>query len=76
MGKERHGQVRMYVVGISPSDLWRNSPGRNAYQNTTRDDMQAEIMELRSQVQNLKSLLERAPSKLSNSSRQVNSLQS
>ena len=25
MGKERHGRVCMYGLGVSPSDLWRHT---------------------------------------------------
>ena len=39
MGKKRHGRVRMYGFGVSPSDLWKATPDQIAYQNTRRDDM-------------------------------------
>ena len=34
MGKEKHGRVRMYGLGVSPSNLWRDTSSHKANQDT------------------------------------------
>ncbi|XP_028074565.1 uncharacterized protein LOC114276929 [Camellia sinensis] len=67
MGKEKHGRVRMYGLGVSPSNLWRDTSGHEANQDTTMDVMEAENSELRSKV----SHVQHAPNNWTNTSNQV-----
>ncbi|CAL5357131.1 unnamed protein product [Camellia sinensis] len=67
MGKEKHGQVRMYGLGVSTSNLWKDTSGHEANQDTTMDAMEAENSELRSKV----SHVQHAPNNLTNTSNQV-----
>ncbi|KAF5952306.1 hypothetical protein HYC85_010250 [Camellia sinensis] len=67
MGKEKHGRVRMYGLGVSPSNLWRDTSCHKANQDTTMDVMEAENSELRSKV----SHVQHAPNNLTNTSNQV-----
>ena len=48
MGKEKH--VRMYGLGVSTSNLWKDTSGHKANQDITMDAMEAENSELRSKV--------------------------
>ncbi|GMP70517.1 hypothetical protein CsSME_00029332 [Camellia sinensis var. sinensis] len=67
MGKEKHGRVRMYGLGVSPSNLWRDTSGHKANQDTTMDVMEGENSELRSKV----SHVQHAPNNLTNTSNQA-----
>ncbi|CAL5424324.1 unnamed protein product [Camellia sinensis] len=67
MGKEKHGRVRMYGLGVSPSNLWRDTSGHKANHDTTMDVMDAENSELRSKV----SHVQHAPNNLTNTSNQA-----
>ncbi|XP_028056512.1 uncharacterized protein LOC114260564 [Camellia sinensis] len=68
MGKEKHGRVRMYGLGVSPSNLWRDTSSHKANQDTTIDAMEAKNSELRSKV----SHVHQAPNNLTNTSNQLN----
>ncbi|KAF5931392.1 hypothetical protein HYC85_032265 [Camellia sinensis] len=67
MGKEKYGQVRMYRLGVSPSNLWRDTSGHKANQDITMNVMEVENSELRSKV----SHVQHAPNNLANTSNQV-----
>ncbi|CAL5349040.1 unnamed protein product [Camellia sinensis] len=67
MGKEKHGRVRMYGLGVSPSNLWRDTSGHKANQDITMDAMEAENSELRSKV----SHVQHVSNNLTNTSNQV-----
>ncbi|XP_028090663.1 uncharacterized protein LOC114290854 [Camellia sinensis] len=67
MGKEKHGRVRMYGLGVSPSNLWRDTSGHKANQDTTMDVMEAENSELKSKV----SHVQHAPNNLTSTSNQA-----
>ncbi|XP_028113515.1 uncharacterized protein LOC114311587 [Camellia sinensis] len=67
MGKEKHGRVCMYGLGVSPSNLWRDTSGHKANHDTTMDVMEAENSELRSKV----SHVQHASNNLTNTSNQA-----
>ncbi|XP_028110842.1 uncharacterized protein LOC114309326 [Camellia sinensis] len=67
MGKEKHGRVCMYGLGVSSSNLWRDTSSHKANQDTTMDVMEGENSELRSKV----SHVQHAPNNLTNTSNQV-----
>ncbi|XP_028114155.1 uncharacterized protein LOC114312138 [Camellia sinensis] len=67
MGKEKHGRVRMYGLGVSPSNLWRDTSSHKANHDTTMDVMDAENSEPRSKVPNV----QHAPNNLTNTSNQA-----
>ncbi|XP_028070220.1 uncharacterized protein LOC114272702 [Camellia sinensis] len=67
MGKEKHGRVCMYGLGVSPSNLWRDTSSHKTNQDTTMDAMEVENSELRSKVFHVK----HAPNNLTRTSHQV-----
>ncbi|XP_060962064.1 uncharacterized protein LOC133032210 [Cannabis sativa] len=51
MGKEKYGSVRMYGFGVCPSDVWENKSTKKGNQKKYIQTLEAELKELRSQVQ-------------------------
>ncbi|KAF4377420.1 hypothetical protein G4B88_026373 [Cannabis sativa] len=51
MGKEKYGSVRMYGFGVCPSDVWKNKSTKKGNQKKYIQTLEAELKELRSQVQ-------------------------
>ncbi|THG10216.1 hypothetical protein TEA_003618 [Camellia sinensis var. sinensis] len=67
IGKEKHGRVRIYGLGVSLSNLWRDTSGHKANQDITMDVMEAKNSELRPKV----SHVQHVPNNLTNTSNQV-----
>ncbi|KAF4351439.1 hypothetical protein G4B88_024820 [Cannabis sativa] len=51
MGKEKYGSFRMYGFGVCPSDVWENKSTKKGNQKKYIQTLEAELKELRSQVQ-------------------------
>ncbi|KAF4381938.1 hypothetical protein F8388_000632 [Cannabis sativa] len=51
MGKEKYGSVRMYGFGVCSSDVWENKSTKKGNQKKYIQTLEAELKELRSQVQ-------------------------